>query len=78
MTSPKEGDAVNDLLVIRVLFIAVLGCAAFVLKPFNLSAPIAAAVGAAAVAGAVTNEEAVKLPGSNLLAGRRANRPTHQ
>jgi hypothetical protein len=25
----------------------------------------------------VTNEEAVKLPGSNLLAGRRANRPTH-
>ena len=36
----------NDLLVIRVLFIAVLSCAAFVLRPFSLSAPIAASVGA--------------------------------
>jgi len=39
---------VNDLLVIRVLFIAVLSCAAFFLRPFNLTGPIAAAVGAAA------------------------------
>jgi uncharacterized protein YacL len=47
MRSPKGSGALNDLLVIRVLFIAVLSCAAFVLKPFNLSAPLAAAVGAA-------------------------------
>jgi uncharacterized protein YacL len=39
---------VNDLLVIRILFIAILSCAAFFLKPFSLSGPIAAAVGAAA------------------------------
>jgi uncharacterized protein YacL len=38
----------NDLLVIRVLFIAVLASAAFVLRPFNLSGPIAAGVGTAA------------------------------
>ncbi len=37
----------NDLLVIRVLFTAVLSCAAFVLRPFNLAAPLAAVVGAA-------------------------------
>jgi uncharacterized protein YacL len=36
----------NDLLIIRVLFVALLGCAAFVLKPFNLSGPLAAGVGA--------------------------------
>ena len=36
----------NDLLIIRVLFIAVLGCAAFFLKPLNLSGPLAAGAGA--------------------------------
>jgi uncharacterized protein YacL len=35
-----------DLLVIRILFIAVLACAAFVLKPFDLASPLAAGVGA--------------------------------
>ena len=35
-----------DLLVIRALFIAVLACAAFFLRPFNLEAPLAAIVGA--------------------------------
>jgi uncharacterized protein YacL len=47
MRVQREGDALNDLLVIRIFFIAVLGFAAFFLKPFNLSGPFAAAVGAA-------------------------------
>ncbi len=44
----REGEVLKDLLVIRILFIALLGCAAFFLKPFNLNGPVAAAVGAAA------------------------------
>jgi uncharacterized protein YacL len=48
MPSPRGGDALNDLFVIRILFIVVLGCAAFFLKPFNLSGLYASAVGAAA------------------------------
>ena len=40
-----------DLLIIRVLFIAVLGCAAFFLRPLDLSAPVAALVGVLAGAG---------------------------
>jgi len=39
---------VIDLLVIRVLFVAVLSCAAFFLHPFKLESPLAAVVGAAA------------------------------
>jgi len=39
---------VGDLLLIRILFIAALASTAFFLRPFNLSAPAAAAVGAGA------------------------------
>ncbi len=45
-----------DLLIIRVLFVAVLACAAFFLRPLDLDAPIAAAVGALAGAGVVLFE----------------------
>jgi uncharacterized protein YacL len=51
-----EADAVIDLLVIRVVFIAVLSCAAFVLHPFNLTGPLAAAAGALAGLGVVVFE----------------------
>jgi len=47
---------VIDLLAIRILFIAVVACAAFFLRPFGLSQPIAAAVGAVAGAGVVLFE----------------------
>ncbi len=59
----------NDLLVIRILFIAVLGCAAFFLKPFNLTGPIAAAVGAAAGLGVVVFEIRVKQVSLTRLIG---------
>jgi uncharacterized protein YacL len=39
---------VKDLLVIRILFVGLLSCAAFFLRPFQLDGPYAAAVGAAA------------------------------
>ena len=35
-----------DLVVIRVFFVAVLACAAYFLRPFNLNSPLAALVGA--------------------------------
>ncbi len=38
----------NDLLFIRVLFIALIACTGYFLRPFNLSAPVAGALGAAA------------------------------
>ena len=56
----REGDALNDLLVIRILFIAVLSCAAYFLKPFSLDGPIAAAVGAAAALRVVFFEIRIK------------------
>ena len=37
----------KDLLVIRILFVGLLSCAAFFLRPFQLDGPLAAAVGAA-------------------------------
>jgi hypothetical protein len=37
----------KDLLVIRVLFVAGLACAAYFLRPFGLSESVAAATGAA-------------------------------
>ena len=49
-----------DLLVIRVLFVAALGCAAFFLHPFNLSGPLAAVVGVMAGAGVVIFELRIK------------------
>lgn len=59
----------NDLLVIRILFIAVLGCAAFFLKPFNLNAPVAAAVGAGAGLGVVLFEIRVRRVSLTRLIG---------
>src|SRR5258708_2057806 len=64
-----KGDALNDLLVIRILFIAVLSSAAFFLKPFNLPAPLAAAVGAAAGLGVVLFEIRVKQVSLTRLMG---------
>ena len=45
-----------DLLIIRTLFVAVVACAAFFLRPFNLAQPIAGIVGALAGAGVVVFE----------------------
>ena len=45
-----------DLIIIRVLFIAVLGCTAFFLRPLDLSGPIAALVGGLVGAGVVVFE----------------------
>jgi uncharacterized protein YacL len=50
----------TDLLIIRILFIAVLGCAAFFLRPFGLPGPIAVAVGVAAGLGVVVFEIRIK------------------
>jgi uncharacterized protein YacL len=36
---------VNDLLLIRAIFVAVLACAAYFLRPFDLSAPLAGVLG---------------------------------
>jgi len=49
-----------DLLIIRVLFIAVLGCAAFFLRPLDLSGPAAALVGVLVGAGVVIFEYRIK------------------
>ncbi len=59
----------NDLLVIRILFIGVLSSAAFFLKPFNLPAPLAAAVGAVAGLGVVVFEIRVKQVSLTRLMG---------
>ena len=49
-----------DLIVIRALFIAVLGCAAYFLRPLDLSGPVAALMGALAGAGVVIFELRIK------------------
>ena len=36
----------NELLLLRFLFVALLGCASYFLRPFDLQGPVAAAVGA--------------------------------
>jgi len=51
---------VNELLIIRVLFIAVLGCASYFLHPFALQGPLAAAVGVAVGLCAVLFEIRIK------------------
>jgi uncharacterized protein YacL len=38
---------VVDLLIIRILFVAILGCAGWFLRPLQLTAPVAAAIGGA-------------------------------
>jgi uncharacterized protein YacL len=60
---------VNDLLVIRILFIAVLSCAAFFLKPFGLNGPLAVAVGAAAGLSVVFFEIRIKQVSLTRLIG---------
>ncbi len=49
-----------DLILIRALFVAVLGCAAYFLQPLGLSSPIAAIVGLLIGAGVVTFEIRIK------------------
>jgi uncharacterized protein YacL len=49
-----------DLLVIRGLFIALLGCAAWVLRPFHLSGPVAGTIGGLAGLAVVIFEIRIK------------------
>jgi len=58
-----------DLLFIRILFVATLGCVAYFLRPFNLSAPAAAAVGLAAGAAVVIFELRIKQVSLKRLIG---------
>ncbi len=50
----------SDLILIRALFIVVLGCAAWFLQPLGLSSPIATVVGVVAGAGVVVFEIRIK------------------
>lgn len=50
----------SDLILIRGLFIAVLGCAAYFLQPLGLSSPLAALLGIAAGVGVVIFEIRIK------------------
>ncbi|MEO8098783.1 MAG: PIN domain-containing protein [Acidobacteriota bacterium] len=50
----------GDLVVIRLLFITVLGCAAYFLKPFSLQGPAAVAVGVLCAIGVVIFELRVR------------------
>ena len=58
-----------DLLVIRILFIAVLSFAAFYLRPLDLSGPVAAAIGAGVGAGVVVFEIRIKQVSLKRLIG---------
>jgi uncharacterized protein YacL len=58
-----------DLFIIRILFIAVLSCAAFFLRPFNLDGPVAAGIGAAVGIGVVVFEIRVKQVSLKRLIG---------
>jgi uncharacterized protein YacL len=60
---------VIDLLIIRAVFVAVLACAAFFLHPFQLSGPVAAAVGALAGAGVVLFELRIRQVSLKKLIG---------
>jgi uncharacterized protein YacL len=60
---------VVDLLIIRSLFVAVVACAAFFLRPFNLSQPLAALVGALAGAGVVVFELRIRKVSLKRLIG---------
>ena len=61
-----------DLLIIRILFVAVVTCAAFFLRPFNLSQPLAALVGALAGAGVVVFELRIRKVSLKRLIGAAA------
>jgi uncharacterized protein YacL len=58
-----------DLLLIRVLFVAVLGCAAYFLRPLELSGPVAALAGVLAGAGVVVFELRIKQVSLKRLIG---------
>ena len=59
----------KDLIIVRTLFVAVLSCAAFFLRPFNLGGPWAAAVGAVAGLGVVVFEIRIKRVSLKRLIG---------
>jgi len=61
-----------DLLIIRVLFVALVACAAFFLRPFNLSQPLAALLGAVAGAGVVIFELRIRKVSLKRLIGAAA------
>ena len=50
----------TDLLFIRVLFVALIACAAYFLRPFDLNPPVAAAMGAAVGVAVVIFEIRIK------------------
>ena len=58
----RTGDLerMGDLFIIRLLFIAVLGFAAYFLHPFNLEGPLAAGVGVVSGLGVVLFEIRIK------------------
>jgi uncharacterized protein YacL len=58
-----------DLLIIRLLFIAVLGFAAYFLRPFNLEGPVAAAVGVVSGIAVVVFEVRIKQVSMRRLIG---------
>jgi uncharacterized protein YacL len=58
-----------DLLIIRLLFIAVLGFAAYFLHPFNLEGPVAAAVGVVSGIAVVVFEIRIKQVSMRRLIG---------
>jgi uncharacterized protein YacL len=59
----------GDLLFIRVLFVAVLGCAAYFLRPFNLGGPAAIGIGVAAGICVVLFEMRIKQASMKRLIG---------
>src|SRR5579884_1154320 len=59
----------TDLFVIRILFVAVLGCAAFFLQPLGTHGPLAAAIGVLAGIGVVIFEIRIKQVSLKRLIG---------
>ena len=59
----------GDLLIIRLLFIALLAFAAYFLRPFNLEGPVAAGVGVAAAVAVVVFEIRIKQVSMRRLIG---------
>jgi uncharacterized protein YacL len=68
-TGSQGGLVLNDLLIIRIVFIAALGCAAFFLHPFGLEGPLAAVIGVAAGVGVVIFEIRIKKVSLTKLIG---------
>jgi uncharacterized protein YacL len=63
---------VIDLLIIRILFIAIVASAAYFLRPFQLDAPVAAAVGAVVGAAVVVFEFRIRQISLKRLIGAAA------